>query len=173
QPSTVYGGGGDDTIYSEGRNRIFGDDGNDTIHADISGAFIDGGTGNDIIFAGGTEGFPPGTSSIVYGGNGDDIIYGMNADYLYGGSGSDSYEITASRTYIFETATVQFDRGADKVFAYIDFTLPEHVENLIMIYGKQTYGYGNDEANIIIGNASNNVLEGKGGYDTLTGGAGS
>ncbi len=62
---------------------------------------------------------------------------------------------------------------SDKVFAYVDFTLPDHVENLIMLYGQQTYGYGNSGANIIIGNASNNVLEGRGGYDTLTGGAGS
>ena len=96
----------------------------------------------------------------------------MEAGVLYGGNGSDTYEVTSSRTMIFETATDEYDRGFDKVFAYVDFTLPEHVENLIMIYGQQTYGYGNSEANIIIGNASNNVLEGKGGYDTLTGGAG-
>jgi len=30
QPSTVFGGRGDDLIYSVGRNRLFGDDGNDT-----------------------------------------------------------------------------------------------------------------------------------------------
>ncbi len=42
-----------------------------------------------------------------------------------------------------------------------------------MIYGQHTYGYGNNAANIIIGNANANVLEGRGGYDTMTGGVGS
>ncbi len=172
QPSTVYGGGGDDIIYSVGRNSLFGDDGNDTIHAG-TGGIVDGGTGNDIIFAGGVASLTTDFfSSVVFGGDGDDIIYGMDADFLYGGNGSDTYEITVGKTMIFETASRQIE-GPDKVFAYVDFTLPEHVENLIMIYGQQTYGYGNAEANIIIGNASNNVLEGRGGYDTLTGGAGS
>jgi Ca2+-binding RTX toxin-like protein len=55
----------------------------------------------------------------------------------------------------------------------VDFSLPDHVENLIMIYGTQIYGYGNNQANLIYGNARGNVLEGRGGYDTLTGGSGS
>lgn len=76
---------------------------------------------------------------------------------------------------IFETAAYGNDLlyGRDMVYAYVDFTLPEHVENLDMTYGRQIYGYGNDEANLIFGNAENNVLEGRGGYDTISGGAGS
>ena len=42
-----------------------------------------------------------------------------------------------------------------------------------MSYGRQTYGYGNAGNNNIVGNDQANVLEGKGGYDTLTGGGGS
>jgi serralysin len=63
--------------------------------------------------------------------------------------------------------------SADVVFAYVNFTLPRDVEHLVMSYGNQTYGNGNEGHNIIIGNAQGNVLEGGGGYDTITGGPGS
>jgi len=165
----LYGGAGNDIIYGEGgRVQIFGDEGNDTIYGSSLASYLDGGPGNDIIFGGGDSG------TVVFGGDGDDIIYGQGAGALFGGNGSDIYEVTSLRTMIFETEAFGIDAlGRDNVYAYVDFTLPQNVENLIMIYGQQTYGYGNSEANIIIGNASNNVLEGKGGYDTLTGGAGS
>ncbi len=173
----LYGGAGNDIIYSGGGNdRIFGDEGNDTIYGtDDSGyigtgnsSTIDGGAGNDIIYSG------TGFGTVVFGGDGNDIIYGQNARALFGGNGSDIYEVTSLRTMIFETAAFGIDvLGNDNVYAYVDFTLPDHVENLVMIYGAQTYGYGNNGANIIIGNAQGNVIEGRGGYDTLTGGAGS
>ncbi len=168
QGDTVYGGQGNDTIHALGSSvhMIFGGSGNDIIYGNEafgrSTGTIDGGDGNDIIYGG--RGY------AVLGGNGDDVIYGQRAFALFGGSGSDSYEVTNTNQMVFESASSTGD--TDKVFAYVDFTLPSNVENLIMIYGQQTYGYGNNEANIIIGNASNNVLEGKGGYDTLTGGAG-
>lgn len=168
-PSTAYGGGGDDTIHGLGSNALFGDDGNDTIYAG-SGGVVDGGRGDDIIFARGNSVLA--SSTRVFGGDGNDLIYGMEAEVLYGGNGSDSYEITSKRTRIFETGSL-LGEGPDKVFAYVDFTLPEHVEYLLMTYGQQTYGYGNSEANIIIGNVSDNVIEGRGGYDTLVGGGGS
>ncbi len=170
-PAMAFGGGGDDVITGDGTVNMFGDAGNDTIRGGTGLAYIDGGTGDDVIFAGGSN-LNVNLLNTAFGGDGNDIIYGMEAGLLYGGNGSDIYEVTSGRTMVFETASLA-NEGPDKVFAYVDFTLPEHVEILIMIYGRQTYGYGNEEANIIIGNASNNVLEGKGGYDTLTGGAGS
>ena len=171
-PAMAFGGNGDDVITGDGTVNLFGDGGNDTIFGGPGLAYIDGGTGDDIIYAGGSSDSPGTAVTIALGGDGNDVIYGMNAGLLYGGNGSDAYEVTSGRTMIFETSSLPGE-GPDKVFAYVDFTLPEHVENLIMTYGRQTYGYGNGEANIIVGNASNNVLEGKGGYDTLTGGAGS
>lgn len=129
---------------------------------------MDGGPGNDIIYGG------TGRGGTVFGGEGNDIIYGQNARDLFGGPGSDIYEVTSTSTKIYEAEAVGLDTfGRDNVYAYVDFTLPDHVENLIMIYGQQIYGYGNNGANIVIGNARGNVLEGRGGYDTLTGGAGS
>ncbi len=172
QGDTVHGGAGNDTIHALGSSihMIFGGSGNDTIYGNEAfGRFtgtIDGGDGNDIIYGG--RGYR------VLGGDGDDVIYGQRAGILIGGFGNDSYEVTISNQIVFEFGSAGNSvSGSDKVFAYVDFTLPDHVENLIMIYGQQTYGYGNGGDNIIIGNAANNVLEGKGGYDTLTGGAGS
>ncbi len=163
----VFGGAGNDVIYGLYANDLFGEEGDDTIYGGSVVSYLDGGTGNDIIYAG------PDPRTKAFGGDGNDVIYGQGAGVLVGGPGSDIYEVTSKNTMVFEAPAFDTEFGADKVFAYVDFTLPSNVENLVMIYGQQIYGYGNDEANIIIGNASNNVLEGKGGYDTLTGGAGS
>lgn len=169
----LFGGRGNDTIYGGGgRDEIHGDDGNDIIYGSDATSYLDGGSGNDIIFAG-NDGA---RSTVVLGGDGDDIIHGMSgASVLLGGNGSDSYEVITVGQMIFETQAYGNDLlyGRDVVYAYVDFTLPEHVENLDMTYGLQIYGYGNNEANLIFGNGRNNVLEGRGGYDTLSGGAGS
>ena len=53
----------------------------------------------------------------------------------------------------------------------IDYTLGANVENLTLT-GVAFMGIGNDDANVMTGNASANVLVGFGGNDTLDGGAG-
>ena len=169
----LYGGNGNDVIFGGGgRDAIYGDNGNDVIHGSDAASHLDGGAGNDIIYAGND----PRRETIVHGGDGDDVIHGMTgARYMYGGTGSDSYEVLTLNQQVFEAQAVGNDalNGRDIVYAYVDFTLPDHVEYLSMFYGTQTYGYGNNSNNLILGNAANNVLEGRGGYDTLTGGAGS
>lgn len=72
-----FGGSGDDTIYSrQGNDIVYGGDGDDYIDTcegdDIvygGNNYIDGGAGNDTIYAGGT-----GQSTII-GGLGDDILH--------------------------------------------------------------------------------------------------
>lgn len=197
--STVYGGDGNDSIYGGlqtgdagdyldgglgndilvsggGNDRLFGGDGDDALYGPTTAgsggtgnsAILDGGAGNDYIYGG------TGYGATIYGGDGDDVIFDQGARIAYGGGGDDSYEVTKNDFVILETRQ-SFGKGAsmDKVYAYVDYTLPDHVENLVMLYGNQTYGYGNFNNNIIIGNDKANVIEGKNGYDTLTGGGGS
>lgn len=145
----VYGHGNalDNLIVGNSRaNSIAGFNGNDR---------LEGGTGNDAMD----------------GGNGDDVLLGgTGSDTMIGGQGSDIYEVDSAGDLVFEQASAG---TADNVYAYVDFTLPTNVENLVMLYGNQRFGTGNGGNNIIIGNGQANVVEGGAGYDTLSGGAGS
>lgn len=129
-----------------GRDSIGGGDGNDR---------LDGGAGNDTLA----------------GGAGADVLLGgAGADLMTGGAGSDIYEVDSVDDIVTELAG---EGIADNVFAYVDFALADDLENLLMNYGVQTYGFGNGGNNIIVGNDQANIVEGRAGYDTLTGGGGS
>src|SRR6185312_7833081 len=47
-----------------------------------------------------------------------------------------------------------------------------NVENLALLGGADLQGYGNADANMLIGNSGNNFLDGEGGADMMIGGAG-
>lgn len=60
----------------------------------------------------------------------------------------------------------------DTVHSNIDYWLSNNVENLLLVGSDNTYGTGNNSANILIGNEGDNSLNGKAGNDRLTGGDG-
>jgi Ca2+-binding RTX toxin-like protein len=86
---------------------------------------------------------------------------------MYGGSGSDTYYVDNAADQVFELG----DEGTDTVYASLNHTLSDNVENLF-ITGSALNGTGNALANVITGNANANVLSGGAGNDTLYGGAG-
>jgi serralysin len=134
---------------------VSGHGGNDRLYGGLAAERLEGGTGQDFLSG---------------GGGGDVLLGGIGSDIMLGGTGNDIYEVDDGGDIVFEGA----DSGtADKVFTYVDFALPDHVEHLIMQYGNQRFGSGNALNNIIIGNGQGNVIEGGAGYDTLIGGAGS
>ncbi len=59
----------------------------------------------------------------------------------------------------------------DEVRATISYVLPANVEILELRGSANLTGIGNDLPNLLIGNLGNNVLEGLGGNDVLTGGS--
>jgi Ca2+-binding RTX toxin-like protein len=187
---------GDDFFYGgHGAVAEYGFDGNDLLigsDLDDSGTYLNfidgglsslgtiklglfGGDGLDKLYGGrGSDDLFGGTGvDRLDGGEGSDVLYGgTGADIMLGGSGDDVYEVDNVLDVAWEVN--DSTQGiADNVFAYVNFALADGVDNLIMVYGNQQYGYGNNGVNIIIANAASNVLEGKGGYDTITGGAGS
>ena len=96
---------------------------------------------------------------------GDDQLDGwVGADVMLGGPGNDSYFVDDRGDQVIELA----GEGIDTVESSIDFTLPEHVENLVLLLGATT-GTGNDQANRITGNDGNNRLAGGAGDDVLIG----
>lgn len=126
--------------------RVYGNAGDDRLYGGAGDEWLDGGDGNDLLAGGGGQ------------------------DVMIGGQGNDMYEVDHPGDIVFEQAGAGL---VDNVYAYVDFPLPDHVENLVMLYGNERFGTGNSGDNIIVGNASANVIEGGAGYDTLTGGGGS
>ncbi|HET9638884.1 MAG TPA: calcium-binding protein [Allosphingosinicella sp.] len=89
--STVHGNGGNDYILADYYNfYLYGDDGNDTLDARMSGYThdVDGGSGDDIIYT------PTNSFSSAHGGDGNDTIYSHGV--TYGGAGNDTIVLQQS-----------------------------------------------------------------------------
>lgn len=107
---------------------------------------------------------------ILLGGAGSDTLKSMEGlDVLIGGRGNDSYLVNDPLCQIIENAGS--GQGIDLVNSSIDYTLGNHVENLVLT-GAAIMGAGNGLNNTITGNAGNNVLDGGAGADSLVGGLG-
>ena len=143
-----------------GANSLFGGEGDDTIHGQGGDDSLGGGGGRDK----------------VHGGDGADSLYGANPSNgdrpsfsaeLYGGLGNDNYSIYTDKDLVVEAA----GEGIDVVYSEIDFTLPDHVEHLLLFSAVK--GSGNSESNSIVAVfETDNVLAGLGGDDRLEGRAG-
>lgn len=106
--------------------------------------------------------------NVLQGLEGNDVLVGgSEEDLLIGGKGNDTY-------YVFDSGTIIFEKpgeGIDTVNAFVNYVLPENVENLYL-GGTAVIGVGNDGDNLIVGNNLNNTLRGGAGNDTLIGGLG-
>ncbi len=99
------------------------------------------------------------------GGAGNDVLTGgAGVNKLIGGAGNDSYIIRDSDDTIVEAA----GGGSDVVYAYVNHTLADNVENLKLQDGA-TVGVGNGLANGITGTTQADSLSGLGGDDDLRG----
>ena len=131
-----------------------------------------GGGGNDTIYGSGGD-------DHIYGDADDDHLYGdAGADHLHGGEGIDTLDGgSGNDTYVLDTGRSRRiiearSRGVRiKVKSSMTYTLGANVENLTLT-SNATHGTKIERANIIIGNAENNFLDGAGGADTLEGGGG-
>jgi serralysin len=108
---------------------------------------------------------------LITGTSADDGLAGPDTSArltLEGGAGDDSYQVGNHYDFVHELA----DEGVDTVISTADaFTLPEAVENLIVL-ADRGYGGGNELNNRIEGGDYAQILNGGGGTDLLTGGSG-
>ena len=117
-------------------------------------------------------------SDRLLGLEGDDVLYGLaghdrlnggdGADTMVGGSGDDVYAVNSESDVVTELA----GEGRDAVRSGITFTLPTHVEDLVLAGTAAINGTGNSLANLLAGNTAANTLDGLLGADTLIGGGG-
>ena len=102
---------------------------------------------------------------IEAGGGNDNITGGgIGHNTLIGGAGDDSYRIYSKLDIVVEDA----GSGNDTVSAYVDFVLPDNVENLTLMGDAHT-GAGNALGNRLIGGVGGDTLSGLGGDDNMTG----
>ncbi|WP_062110969.1 family 16 glycosylhydrolase [Aureimonas sp. AU40] len=95
---------------------------------------------------------------------------------LVGTARDDTFVVTHSGDTILEKA----GGGTDTVHTSVDYTLPDNVENVVLLSGalkvvgndEANRMFGNAEANMLIGGAGNDTLIGQGGADTMIGGTG-
>ncbi|MEO6110715.1 MAG: calcium-binding protein [Nitrospiraceae bacterium] len=108
----------------------------------------------------------------LIGAQSNDDLDGLGgADRMVGGAGDDHYWVNDAGDTV-----VELDgEGTDTVLSQIDYTLPEHVENLFLRSTNlpttdPVRGEGNASDNLLLGNFVNNVLIGGPGNDIFLGG---
>ncbi|WP_050994498.1 calcium-binding protein [Sinorhizobium fredii] len=164
----IWGGTGNDIIDGgTGLNRLYGEDGDDTITAGWSNADSEayGGAGNDRLIAG---------DSGVY------LDGGTGVDVMDGGAGADIYIVDNAKDQIIEDWVPEYDNQAnptDTVRASASYTLgaEARIELFETTKSSGTAAInltGNSVSQTIKGNAGANTLDGKSGNDTLVGGLG-
>lgn len=156
-----------------------------TMDIQVGDAFDDtliGAAGNDGLFGDGGDDMLFGAEGDdgLSGGSGADILDGgAGEDQMAGGSGDDIYVVDHAKDIVDE----RYGSGVDTVRSYLTFALSGGAdeetpwffgdfENLTLEGQGQINGYGSDVANVIVGNASHNVLHGMDGDDFLMGGYG-
>ena len=173
----LQGGAGNDALYGDADNdNLFGQVGNDTLYGgegdDILMGFTASSEAKQTLNAGETD------DDYLYGGAGHDtLIGGFGDDYLDGGAGSDTmvggkgndtYVVNSVNDTIYEVA----GDGYDTVFTNTNYLLNANIEELRLMEGSALNGTGNALANLIVGNSSDNILDGVTGADTMIGGNG-
>jgi Ca2+-binding RTX toxin-like protein len=134
-----------------------GNDLANTINGNNAANRLSGEGGNDLI-----RGF---------GGN-DTLIGGLggSVEYLYGGTGNDTYVVVD-----LQDTPVEFSgEGIDTIESAIRWELAANlqVENLTLTGSASINGFGNALGNVMTGNSGANYLDGFAGADTLIGGSG-
>jgi Ca2+-binding RTX toxin-like protein len=186
----IVGTPGNDLLSLGGANPVIGGTilglgGDDFVEGAAGDDALDGGTGDDALQGlGGNDALVGGIGNDYLDGDGDYTsdpdtavkVFGIGADTMSGGDGDDIYIVNSPGDVVTENP----DEGTDLVYAAIDYTLGDDVENLTLIGLSSMVifdtdplnGTGNLLDNEINGNFGGNVLSGLDGADTLYGNLG-
>jgi Ca2+-binding RTX toxin-like protein len=158
-------------IGSSYTDLLSGDDGDNAINGLDGNNWLYGYGGNDVLWGGKDN-------DTMYGGEGTDVLKGFGgsdfldggdqADTMWGGTGNDTYRVDNAGDVVVEFA----GEGSDTVWASIDYTLGDQVENLSLSNIGGLNGTGNDLDNVIVGNDYTNILNGGDGTDAIFGNGG-
>lgn len=182
----MTGGTGDDTYYVSELADVINEKaggGTDTILAQISGIDLNAyaNVENLVLRSGGDyTGTGNALNNKIFGNSDDNLLIGLagndtldgvgGSDTLQGGKGNDVYYVYSISDQVLENA----GEGKDTIFAYGSYKLAagEEIEVLTLLGANKLNALGNELANVINGNTSDNTLMGDAGNDTLSGGDG-
>lgn len=111
--------------------------------------------------------------NLIAGNSGNNFLNGgAGNDTMSGGLGNDGYFVDSRFDVIVErtgegTDTIRLQLGTDWFY-----TIPDNVENLLVVDGARSVVAGNSLDNVITGGAATDNLNGMGGNDTIRGGGG-
>lgn len=146
-PNVTYTKGQAFIGYGTQIERLIGSKFDDTLKGNVADNDIFGGAGDDKI----------------WGDDGNDYLDGgAGIDEMTGGKGNDIFVVDNKDDKIIEES----GEGVDTVYAHINYTLPDHVEN-INLFGLAQNATGNTGDNRITGNDLSNTLTGNGGDDVF------
>ncbi|WP_119302516.1 calcium-binding protein [Dongia deserti] len=172
---TLAGSTGSDTYYLNSKQDVVVENaasGNDTIATTFSADLADYADVENIRLLGSAALNATGNAvgNVLEGNSGANILDGKGgADTMAGGKGNDTYYVDSAGDVVSENA----GQGIDTVISSVTYELPANVENITLAAGSGAFqARGNDLNNRLIGNESDNFLDGKGGADTMTGGKG-
>ena len=170
----LVGGAGDDVYNVLANTNVISelpDEGTDTIHSPLSwtlaanlenltllGSKAFSATGNSL------------DNQLTGNAAGNILDGGTGADILIGAVGNDLYVVDNANDVIHETNTDPTE--IDTVRSFVDWTLGDNLENLVLLGTKSLDGNGNDLDNALTGNGGNNTLNGGAGSDLLDGASG-
>lgn len=105
----------------------------------------------------------------LYGSAGNDSLWGdSSVDVtMHGGKGDDIYHLYSA----INRAMEEPDSGIDTVETWMDYTLPDNIENLV-VTGNGRHAFGNADDNIISGGSGKQTIDGGFGDDVLKGSGG-
>ncbi|KJV05626.1 VCBS domain-containing protein [Methylocucumis oryzae] len=170
---------------------------NDTLDGGAGEDKLDGGSGNDALLGGvDSDYLYGGDDGLLNTSNDDYLDGGAGIDTMLGGSGNDVYIVDGSMTVLIPTTfsechfgsgdddagpsltsisdvVIEYaGEGYDSISSSVSLTLPAHVEALYFTGSANVDVIGNDDFNVLFGNAGNNRLDGGLGADTMAGGLG-
>jgi Ca2+-binding RTX toxin-like protein len=159
----ALGGSGDDTLNGDGNNDVlWGGDGDDQLVGLSDQDELHGEAGDDRLFGGSGD-------DRLWGDQGDDTLNGgLGQNTLEGGDGDDVYLVDGAHQ---DQIVEQAGGGIDWVWSQVSMTLPAEVENGRLL-GDAESMLGNAGDNLLEGNVGDNRLQGGNGADTLLGGSG-
>jgi Ca2+-binding RTX toxin-like protein len=186
---TLIGGGGKDTLAGgKGSDSMAGGSGNDIYEVDAVGdkvlenvnagidlvtskiSYVLGDNLEELVLEGGDLNGKGNTlDNVIVGTDGKNFIDGwFGVDIMRGFGGDDTYVVIEETDQVLEDE----DKGTDLVQAWVDYTLADNVDNLLIMGIADFEGTGNKLANVLTGNKGGNKLDGKEGDDTMIGAAG-
>lgn len=182
----ITAGTGNDTIIASGsgNHTVAAGNGNNYVSVGSGNSTVTSGTGNDVIEAGSgnnTINAGDGFNRVSVGNGNNNITTGINNDSIYAGSGINVISSGAGNDYIMvgnAASTVDGGSGVDSLFYnvvnnVVTANLATGVVNGVAgrVTGIENLRTANG-ADVLIGNAADNILEGGAGADTIDGGLG-